>query len=168
MSIPGLEFQNFTSKFSVVEANHLSAGIMRRAGFNVIDLHFELQGQTSRRYPDGIHWPPIINRSLSLFLSRSDNVSKCLFSLFSPKDDDEPHLDEPDTLSALPGPLVPARQEDDQEAGGEDPLYVEVAAFNRPVLGIILARINLVLLSTVLFSIILKSKFSQSMFQSWR
>ena len=166
MSIPGLEFQNFTSKFSVVEANHLSAGIMRRAGFNVIDLHFELQGQTSRRYPDGIHWPPIINRSLSL--SRSDNASKCLFSLFSPQDDDEPHLDEPDTLSALTGPLVPARQEDDQEAGGEDPLYVELATFNRPVLGIILARINLVLLSSVLFSIILKSKFSQSMFQSWR
>ena len=105
---------------------------------------------------------------LSLSLSRSENVSKCSFSLFSPKDDDEPHLDEPDTLSALTGPLVPARQEDDQEAGGEDPLYVEVAAFNRPVLGIILARINLVLLSTVLFSIILKSKFSQSMFQSWR
>ena len=148
MSIPGLEFQNFTSKFSVVEANHLSAGIMRRAGFNVIDLHFELQGQTSRRYPDGIHWPPIINRSLSL--SRSDKASKCLFS---PQDDDEPHLDEPDTLSALTGPLVPARQEDDQEAGGEDPLYVEVAAFNRPVLGIILARINLVLLSTVLFQL---------------
>ena len=165
MSIPGLEFQNFTSKFSVVEANHLSAGIMRRAGFNVIDLHFELQGQTSRRYPDGIHWPPIINRSLSLDQRMYLNV---YFLYFPPKDDDEPHLDEPDTLSALPGPLVPARQEDDQEAGGEDPLYVEVAAFNRPVLAIILARINLVLLSTVLFSIILKSKFSQSMFQSWR
>ena len=105
---------------------------------------------------------------LSLSLSRSDKASKCLFSLFSPKDDDQPHLDEPDTLSALPGPLVPARQEADQEAGGEDPLYVEVAAFNRPVLGIILARINLVLLSTVLFSFILKSKFNQSMFQSWR
>ena len=77
--------------------------------------------------------------STGLSLSRSDNASKCLFSLFSPQDDDEPHLDEPDTLSALTGPLVPARQEDDQEAGGEDPLYVEVAAFNRPVLGIILA-----------------------------
>ena len=106
--------------------------------------------------------------STGLSLSLDQIHINVFFSLFSPKDDDEPHLDEPDTLSALTGPLVPARQEDDQEAGGEDPLYVEVAAFNRPVLGIILARINLVLLSTVLFSIILKSKFSQSMFQSWR
>ena len=83
MSIPGLEFQNFTSKFSVVEANHLSAGIMRRAGFNVIDLHFELQGQTSRRYPDGIHWPPIINRSLSLSLDQIKHLN--VYFLYFPR-----------------------------------------------------------------------------------
>jgi len=65
MSVQGLEFQNFSSRYAVVEANHRSAKVMKTAGFNVIDFHFYLQAQAGRRNPDGIHWSPAINRLMT-------------------------------------------------------------------------------------------------------
>ena len=62
MGVQGLEFQNYSTRFSVVEANHLSAKLMKKAGFNVIDINFALQAQTKRRNRDGIHWSAASNR----------------------------------------------------------------------------------------------------------
>lgn len=65
MNVPGLEFQNKTTRYNVVEANFYTAHKVSEAGFDVVDLHFYCLLQTFRRNRDGIHWSPEANRYVS-------------------------------------------------------------------------------------------------------
>ena len=65
MNTPGLEFQNFTTRFNLVHANFYAAHKVAEAGYDVIDLHYYSLFQTFRRNPDGIHWSSEANRFIS-------------------------------------------------------------------------------------------------------
>ena len=77
MSIPGLEHQNFLTRFHILELNkvilrtklkvfnhfyQVSALKFRENGLQVIDLYMSLQSLISKRKDDGIHWTPEANR----------------------------------------------------------------------------------------------------------
>ena len=77
MSIPGLEQQNFLTRFHILELNKVRVGYrvgdshyfqqvsalkFRENGLQVIDLYMSLQSLISKRKDDGIHWTPEANR----------------------------------------------------------------------------------------------------------
>jgi len=68
MNVPGLEFQCFTSRYNVVEANNVASQFVSKAGYGVVDIHYALQMQTFRRNPDGIHWDADSNRLVTNLL----------------------------------------------------------------------------------------------------
>ena len=59
-----LVFQNYLTRFNIVEMNQIAAQLMRKQNVNVIDLGSSFLGQTApmRRHKDGIHWWPSSNR----------------------------------------------------------------------------------------------------------
>ena len=65
MAVSGLEFQNHTTMFNVVEANKAATDVMDNKDMNIIDLHFCMLSLCSRRNPDGIHWSKEINRLMT-------------------------------------------------------------------------------------------------------
>jgi len=68
MGVPGLDFQKFSSRYNVIEANYAATSFVRKAGFGVVDIHYLLQLQTFRRNRDGIHWEEKSNRLVTNLL----------------------------------------------------------------------------------------------------
>jgi len=65
MTTPGLEFQNFTTRYHVMEMNEFVANEMIECDMNVIDLGFSMNGLIHMRNKDGIHWSPEANRLMT-------------------------------------------------------------------------------------------------------
>ena len=69
MSTPGLEFQNFTTKYHILKMNETATDLITTYENSIIDLGFMLQSRVSDRNVDGIHWQPEANRSTSEYTS---------------------------------------------------------------------------------------------------
>jgi len=65
MTVPGLEQQNFLTRFDVNCVNKISSERFRDEVLQVIDIHYTLLSQTFYRNPDGIHWNPEANRMMT-------------------------------------------------------------------------------------------------------
>ena len=62
MAFDSLVFQNYLTRYNLVELNHFASMKLKENNANVIDLFFPLQSQISFRNKDGIHWFPEANR----------------------------------------------------------------------------------------------------------
>merc|ERR1712126_361346 len=70
MASPGLDFQNFTTMFNVIEGNQTSATVLNskkqeNKNVNLIDFHISMLSQSARRNSDGIHWSTQTNRLMT-------------------------------------------------------------------------------------------------------
>jgi len=54
--LEGLEFQERSMRFNVMEANMMVANNAVAFGQDVVDLHYWMMHQIHKRMPDGIHW----------------------------------------------------------------------------------------------------------------
>ncbi|GFT53025.1 PC-esterase domain-containing protein 1A [Nephila pilipes] len=63
-----LQFQKYSLRFHVVEANHYARKIVVENGFDVLDFYYHLKMQIHRRSGDGIHWGPSAVRYMTNLL----------------------------------------------------------------------------------------------------
>ena len=54
--VEGMEFQERSMRFNVMEGNLMVALNTASFGFDVVDLHYWMTHQIHKRMPDGIHW----------------------------------------------------------------------------------------------------------------
>ena len=62
MAFNTVVFQNYLTRYNLVELNHFASIKLKANNVNVIDLFFSLQSQIAFRNKDGIHWSPEANR----------------------------------------------------------------------------------------------------------
>ena len=62
MAFNNLVFQNYLTRYNLVELNHFASIKLKANNVNVIDIFFSLQSQIAFRNKDGIHWYPEANR----------------------------------------------------------------------------------------------------------
>ena len=62
MAFNNLVFQNYLTRYNLVELNHFASTKLKANNVNVIDIFFSLQSQIAFRNKDGIHWYPEANR----------------------------------------------------------------------------------------------------------
>lgn len=63
--IDQLEFLAYSLRFHILEANSYARRVVVDAGYDVVDAHYHLQMQLTKRADDGIHWVPLAVRHVT-------------------------------------------------------------------------------------------------------